>query len=253
MHALAAFPPGLRQVQAMFRPSPTSHARSCLPAASTSCCCGLSSCSCSACAPHTSSCISTPKPRAPSLRHARHGLHLQQLLPPCTAAADGGRRLPLGHGGGTGLVALRERNLGRGQSGDMGVDIHKRVLLPEFVKRDLLSCTAGRTDKPAPRHTCSLFLTTSSEWTVGQPPGAPRHFHALLATLHNTIAESTARHASRTCSLLLTTSSGLTGLLSTSSLTEMPSRYCFRMERRSAFSRSSRAFSLSMAVLSSRA
>ena len=69
----------------------------------------------------------------------------------------------------------------------------------------------------------------------------------------STCARALLRSASVTCSRLLTTMSGLIGLFMTSSLTEMPSRYCFRIDRRSAFSFSSRLFSLSIAVLSSSA
>lgn len=47
------------------------------------------------------------------------------------------------------------------------------------------------------------------------------------------------------------TTRGLPGLLMTSSFTEMPSKYCFKMVRRSAFSEPKRSFSFSIAALSS--
>lgn len=61
---------------------------------------------------------------------------------------------------------------------------------------------------------------------------------------------SLLRSASVSCRRWLMTSSGLTGLFMTASLTEMPSKYCCKMVRRSAFSVASRARSLSTAALS---
>lgn len=61
---------------------------------------------------------------------------------------------------------------------------------------------------------------------------------------------SLLRSARVSCKRWLMTSSGLTGLFMTASFTEMPSRYCCKMVRRSAFSDASRARSLSTAALS---
>lgn len=61
------------------------------------------------------------------------------------------------------------------------------------------------------------------------------------------------RSASVSCSRWLMTSRGLVGLFMTASLTEMPSRYCCSMVRKSAFSAASRARSFSTAALSKNA
>ncbi len=108
------------------RPSPTSavaHARPRLPAPAPPPAAAVALAAVAAGhVPHPDEhvCKHLPSSPAPSLPHARHGLHLQELLlPPGAAAADGGCRLPLGHGGGTRLVALRERDLGERMAGTL--------------------------------------------------------------------------------------------------------------------------------------